>query len=247
MKALILAGGSGTRLRPVTKAVNKHLLPIYNKPMILYGIEALTDSGIKNVIISISYVNPYGFMELLRDGSEYGIHISYVYQREVKGIAWAINEAQPWIGDESFIVYLGDNIFVDGIKPHVKAFIEEPTKPLVLLKRVEDIDEARRYGVAVFENGSENPESGHKPEILQLVEKPSEPPSPYVLLGLYFLTPEFFKIFPELKPSERGEYEITDALNHLMPVNYEIYRGVWFDAGTFQSIHKASEYVIGCQ
>ena len=235
MKALILAGGHGTRLRPVTKVVNKHLLPIWDKPMILYGIEALRDAGIKHIIISLSYVNPYGFMELLGDGSEYGVHISYLYQREVRGIAWGINEAHHWIGDEPFIVYLGDNIFVDGIAPVIKRFTSSSSsKPLVLLKEAETMDEARRYGVAKFQGS----------EVSELVEKPSEPPSRHILLGLYCLTPKFFELFSRLKPSERGEYEITDALNLLMPVNYDVYEGMWWDCGVFKDITEASNFMM---
>lgn len=203
--------------------------------MILYGIEALRDSGIKHILISLSYVNPYGFMELLGDGSEYGVHISYLHQHEVRGIAWAINEAHHWIGDEPFIVYLGDNIFVDGIEPFIKRFTSSgASKPLVLLKEVETMDEARRYGVAKFQGS----------EVTQLFEKPSEPPSQHILLGLYCLTPRFFEMFPQLKPSGRGEYEITDALNLLMPVNYEVYEDEWWDCGVFRDITEASQFMM---
>lgn len=233
MKALILAGGHGTRLRPVTLAVNKHLLPVAEKPMILYGIEALRDAGISQIVLSITHANPYGFMELLRDGDDYGVQISYVYQHGVEGIAWAINESQPWINGEPFIVYLGDNIFADGVKPQIEAFMKDPSKPLILLKKVSHIEEASRYGVAEVEES----------EVLRFAEKPQKPKSPYIVLGLYCLTPQFFEVFPRLKPSARGEYEIMDALNLLLPVNHIVYDGKWWDCGTFDDISEASKHL----
>ena len=248
MKAIILAGGHGTRLRPATLAVNKHLLPVAGKPMILYGIEALRDAGIRDIILSITHVNPYGFMELLRDGDDYGVHISYVYQHGIEGIAWAINEAQPWIGNEPFVVYLGDNIFADGIKDCIDPFIRNPSLPQVFLKRVSKVEEASRYGVASFTDAPlgvdmDLDEFYEKPAISEFVEKPQRPLSPYIVLGLYCLTPKFFDIFQGLKPSSRGEYEITDALNALIPVGYRVYEDLWWDCGTFRDMHDASEKI----
>lgn len=201
--------------------------------MILYGIEALRNAGIKHIIISL--IKPYGFMELLKDGDDYGVHISYVYQHGVEGITWAINEARPWIGEEPFVVYLGDNIFLDGITPHVKAFMEDPSKPLILLKEVPTIEDARRYGVAKLDHSN----------ITEFIEKPQIPPSCYIVLGLYCLTPKFFEVTRELSPSARGEYEITDALNLLLPVNHRVYEGKWWDCGTFDDISEASKHLRG--
>ena len=233
MKALILAGGHGTRLRPTTLAVNKHLLPVAGKPMILYGIEALRDAGIDHIIVSIDHSNPDGFMKLLRDGDDYGVPISYVYQHGVEGIAWAINKAQPWLGEEPFVVYLGDNIFERGIKPYIEEFSKNTSKPLVLLKEVQNIEEAKRYGVALLD----------PPKLVGFIEKPQNPTSRYIVLGLYCLTSKFFDIFPRLKPSDRGEYEIMNALNGLLPVNYKVYDGAWWDCGTYEDIHDASEKI----
>lgn len=250
MKALILAGGHGTRLRPASTAVNKHLLPVYDKPMIMYGIEALRDALVTDIYVSISTFNPFGFLDLLRSGRDLGVHLSFLVQEEVKGIAWAINEAEPWLKGEPFIVYLADNIFTSSIKPHVDKFYENPEKPMVLLKRVDKPEEARRYGVARFSPSLPCKErlelnSAYKVEVTEFVEKPAEPPSQYVLLGVYFLTPRFFDVFPTLKPSQRGEYEITDALNQLMPVDYEVITGDWWDCGEFGDILRASFKVSG--
>lgn len=250
MKGLILAGGHGTRLSPATLAVNKHLLPVADKPMILYAVEALRDAGIRDIILSITHVNPYGFMELLRDGDDYGVNISYVYQHGVEGIAWAINEARPWIDEEPLIVYLGDNIFADGIKNCIEPFMKNPTIPQVILKRVSNVQEASRYGVAKFSDAPwgvnmDLNEFYEEPAISEFIEKPEKPISLYIVLGLYCLTPKFFDVFQGLKPSGRGEYEITAALNALIPVGYRVYKGVWWDCGTFEDIHEASNSMRG--
>ena len=232
MRALILAGGYGTRLRPTTKVVNKHLLPVWNKPLILYTIEALRDAGVTQIILSLSSINPYGFMELLGDGDEYGVQISYTYQHNVKGIAWAINEAAPWLNNEPFIVYLGDNIFTAGIRDVVQAFQRDPSTPLVTLRRVKP-REAQRYGVALLDNAL---------EITRFVEKPQKPISDLMIPGLYCLNSSFFHVFSQMQPSARGEYEITDALNLLLPVNYQMYEGPWWDCGTYRDFIASSKY-----
>lgn len=227
---MILAGGHGVRLRPASVAVNKHLLPVYDKPLIMYGIEALREAGITDIYVSISTFNPFGFMDLLRDGKELGVHLSFLVQGEVKGIAWAINDAEPWVRGEPFIVYLGDNIFTTSLKPYVDNW--GTAIPKVLLKKV-DLREASRYGVPSF----------YESRIASFFEKPTKPPSEYIILGLYFLTPRFFQVFPKLRPSQRGEYEITDALNQLLPVAYEVYEGTWWDCGTFDDMLEAGNYM----
>jgi len=250
LKALILAGGHGMRLRPASSAVNKHLLPVYDKPMVMYGIEALREAGIEDIYVSISTFNPFGFMDLLRDGKELSVHLSFIVQGEVKGIAWAVNEAEPWLRGEPFIVYLGDNIFTRSLKPYVERFKQNPGKPMVLLKDV-SLEEASRYGVARFKGlgpSADLRSLGYIPEIVEFVEKPPQPPSHYIVLGLYFLTPRFFNVFSHLKPSKRGEYEVTDVLNLLLPVEAEAYglwdrEAVWWDCGTFEDILMAGNYM----
>ena len=232
MKGLILAGGKGTRLYPTTKVVNKHLLLIYDKPMIFYAIETLRDAGITNIIISLSDDEPGHFMKLLGKGEELGVKLSYVIHGEPKGIAYGIWEAKHLLRGEPFVVYLGDNIFTESIKGHIDYF-KKHKKPLVLLKKVDD---PSRYGVVEFIK------TNYGKRIKRFVEKPRDPPSKFIILGVYCLTDQFFKIYPKLKPSKRGEYEITDALNLLLPVGYTYYWGGWFDCGVFEDLYKASKW-----
>lgn len=235
LKGLILAGGKGTRLAPLTKVVNKHLLLVYDKPMIMYGIEAMRDAGITDIVLSLSHDKSGSFMELLGNGEELGVSLGYVIHGEPRGISYGINHARFLLSDEPFLCYLGDNIFGESLAPYVKRFQENPRENLILLKKV-PVEEASRYGVAVF----------NEKELVQVVEKPTflTGDNAYIILGAYFLTPKFFEIYPRLKPSERGEYEVTDAINELMPmVSYEIYQGEWFDCGTFDSILDASNYI----
>lgn len=239
MKGLILAGGKGTRLYPTTRVVNKHMLLIYNQPMVFYPIQTLRDAGITDIVISLSHYQPEQFMELLGDGSDLGVKLTYIIHGPPKGIAYAINHAQNVLGDEPFVCLLGDNIFGSSLKPYVEKFEQKlwlQKDALILLKGI-DIDLAKNYGVAEF--GNEN-------KLVKLIEKPKKAPSSYIMLGAYFLTPRFFDVYPTLKQSERGEYEITDAINALMPdVVYEFYEGVWFDCGTFDSILEASNFMKG--
>jgi len=235
LKGLILAGGLGTRLYPTTKVVNKHLLLVYDKPMIMYAINALWDAGITDIVLSLNNDKPGSFMELLGNGEELGVHLSYVVHGDPKGISYGINHARFLLGDEPFLCLLGDNIFGASLLPYVKMFRENPRESLILLKKC-NMKEASRYGVAIFKDK----------DLVQLVEKPQglTGDSAYALLGAYFFTPKFFEIFPFLKSSERGEYEVTDAINALMPtVRYEIYEGAWFDCGTFDSILEAATFI----
>jgi len=234
LKGLVLAGGRGTRLHPTTRIINKHLIPIYEKPMIFYPIEALRDAGVTDIILSLSHYNPQQFMELLGDGSELGVKLTYTIHGEAKGIAYAINHAQNLLGNEQFACVLGDNIFTNGLKEEVIRAKTFPQISLVLLKEV-DYEQAKNYGVAEFEGPF---------KLKRLVEKPESPPSTFIMLGAYFLTSRFFEVYPTLKQSTRGEYEITDAVNALFPhVIYTVYEGNWFDAGTFDSILEASNFM----
>lgn len=242
IKGIILAGGLGTRLQPLTKVVNKHLLLVYDRPMVMYPIETLREAGITDIVISLSHYQPQQFMELLGDGEELGVKLTYVIHGEPKGISYAINHAQNVLGRMPFVCLLGDNIFGASLKPFVEKFALRQ-KSMILLKDV-GLENAKRYGVADFV--VKNFPMG---ELRGLIEKPKFPPSPYIMIGAYFLTPAFFDVYPRLKPSERGEYEITDAINALMPdVTYEIYEGDWWDCGTFESILEASNYIKrGCK
>jgi glucose-1-phosphate thymidylyltransferase len=245
MKALILAGGKGTRLYPTTKVLNKHLLLVYDKPLILHAIDTIKEAGITDIVISLSHDNPEQFMELLGDGSQFGVTLTYVIHGEPKGISYGIWHARNVLGNQPFMCYLGDNIFGKSLKPYVEEFTSNPIKSLILLLRGVNEACARRYGVAKF--GDAHVESRPDwvgPSLVNLVEKPEHPPSSSILLGAYFFTSKFFDIYPHLQPSNRGEYEITDAINALMPdVTYRHYEGEWFDAGTFDSILDASNYM----
>jgi len=242
MKGLILAGGKGTRLYPTTRAINKHILLIWDRPMVFYPIETLKEAGITDIIISLSHYQPEQFMKLLGDGKDLGVKLTYVIHGPPKGIAYAINHAHNVLGDEPFVCLLGDNIFGSSLKPYVEKFEVNPKKSLILLKEV-GLEEAKNYGVAEFGVAKGKFPKG---ELKRLIEKPLFPPTPYIMLGAYFLNCRFFDAYSTLKPSERGEYEITDAINALLPdVRYEFYKGVWFDAGTFDSILEASQYMRG--
>lgn len=233
-KALILAGGKGTRLSPVTKAVNKHLLLVFSRPLIFYPIETLREAGVTDIVISLSHDQPEQFMKLLGDGRDLGVNLTYAIHGEPKGIAYAINHAKPWLENEPFICHLGDNIFCESIKTYVEQFQENPDESLMIFKDM-GLEEARRYGTAEFDKDG---------EVVRFLEKPEVPPNTYAMLGLYLLTPKFFDVYHNLKPSWRREYEITDAVNLLLPdVDYAFYHGAWFDCGTFHDLLKAANYM----
>jgi len=232
MKGLILAGGLGTRLYPTTKVVNKHLLLVYNKPLIMYAIETLRDAGVTDIVLSLNYRNPEQFVELLGDGREFGVNLTYIIHGEPLGISYAIDHAHNVLGDEPFLCFLGDNIFSGGLKPYVNKFRGGGADALILLKKATR-QEAQKYGVACF-NGD---------RLVGLEEKPATPKSNFIVVGAYFLTNKFFEVYSKLNRSARGEYEITDAINLLLPnVRYEVYDGEWFDCGTFDNMLEASEY-----
>lgn len=219
MKGVILAGGLGTRLRPMTYLLNKHLLPIYNKPMVYYPIETLKEMGIIDILM-ISGGNHLGrFLELLSDGKELGVELTYKVQREAGGIAQALSLAEKFVGGEQFCVILADNIFEYGV--------EIPKKCGIVFKEVAD-----PTGLGVYYEG-------------KVVEKPKELISNLAQTGLYFYTPEVFDFIRNQKPSARGEMEITD-LNNWCLENLETeiinFKGYWADAGTFDSLLATSKW-----
>ena len=232
MKGIILAGGHGTRLSPLTKVTNKHLLPVYNKPMVYYPIELLIEAGIKDIIIVTGKEHAGNFLNLLGSGADFGAHFYYVLQDEAGGIAQAIGLAEGIISNESVLVILGDNIILDDISEYTKDFKSGAT---VFLKEVSD---PNRFGVPVFDN------SGKK--ILRIEEKPNKPQSEYAVTGLYLYDSTVFDKIKSLKPSERGELEVTDLNNLYLKdgkLNHVILKEPWLDAGTFESLYESSKII----
>ena len=234
MKGLLLAGGHGTRLRPLTLTGNKHMLPIANKPMILYGLEHLRDAGIKEIAIILGPIRE-GIVDMVGDGSSLGVRVKYIEQPEPKGLAHAVMLAEHFIGDESFAMYLGDNLLRNGIKYLVDEFQKHNADALVALARVKD---PTRYGVAELKNG----------KIVRLVEKPKEPPSDLALVGVYLFTKPIFEAVKSLKPSWRGELEITEAIQKLVDSGLRVkpctVSGWWKDTGKPEDLLEANQLVL---
>ncbi len=232
MKGIILAGGLGTRLQPLTLVTNKHLLPIYDKPMIFYPIEKMVEAGITDIILVTGGNFAGDFLRLLGNGHEFRLnHINYVYQKGEGGIAEALGLCEHYAQDDSVVVILGDNIFEDSIKAAVRNFDQQKTGGKIFLKEVSDPE---RFGVAEL--------SGDK--VIGIEEKPKNPKSNYAVTGIYMYDPEVFKIIKTLKPSNRGELEITDVNNYYIRKNemqYEFMNGWWTDAGTFDSLYRANQ------
>ncbi len=230
MKGVILAGGTGSRLYPLTKVTNKHLLPVYDKPMICYPLEKLIGAGIEEIMIVSGRGHVGHFLELLGSGSELGVSITYEIQEGAGGIAQALGLARRWAGKDNVAVVLGDNIFEDNFREDVKSF-DGGAK--VFLKEVSD---PQRFGVAEV-NGS---------RILSIEEKPQVPKSNLAVTGLYLYDARVFEIIRTLRPSGRGELEITDVNNAYVrngEMQYSVLSGFWSDAGTFDSLMRASVMV----
>ena len=236
MKGIVLAGGLGTRLHPLTKATNKHLLPIYNKPMIYYPIELMVDAGIRDILIVTGGKNAGDFLRLLGNGKEFGLnHINYTYQEGEGGIAAALSLAEFFADQNPICVILGDNIVEGSISRYVENFQQQRSGARILLKEVPD---PQRFGV---------PEIRGK-RIVRIDEKPPLPASKFAVTGIYMYDATVFKIIKTLKPSGRGELEITDVNNCYIEqgrMQYDILDGWWTDAGTFESLLRASNLV--CQ
>ena len=238
MQGLVLAGGHGTRLHPTTKVINKHLLMIYDKPMIFYPIMTLRDAGIKDIVITLGDHDCDRFYELLGSGKELGVNLTYHYHGEPKGIAHAIYSAREELGDEKFVVHLGDNIFTTGLSEIIDNWSwQYADESIVVLKEMQN---NASYGVADVEKTL----SGTY-RLRGIREKSLTPPSNFAVLGAYLLQPTFFTKFEEQLPSGRGEYEITDSLNMLSP-EIVVYEDQWFDCGTVDDIFKASEWRRRC-
>ena len=232
MKGIILAGGNGTRLRPLTFITNKHLLPVYNRPMILYPLETLKRAGIREIMIVCGKEHGGHFMNFLGSGKEYGVKLSYSLQHGAGGIAEALSLAEDFAEKGPVAVILGDNIFEDDFSKAVAAF-EGKRGAKVFLKVVKD---PHRFGVADMKNG----------KILSIEEKPKQPKSNYVTTGFYLYDRDIWERLAELTPSERGELEITDAHNAYINeglLAYGVVEGFWSDAGTFDSLVHAASWV----
>ncbi len=234
MKGIILAGGLGKRLEPLTRITNKHLLPIFDKPMIYYPLLTLIEAGIKDILLVTGGNNAGDFLRLLGNGSEFGLkHLNYTYQKGEGGIAQALRLAKHFAEDKKIIVILGDNILEKSIKKYVNNFKKQEKGAKVLIKKVPDPE---RFGVVELKGD----------KIISIEEKPKKPKSNYSVTGIYMYDSQVFDIIKTLKPSGRGELEITDVNNAYIKksqLTYDILEGWWTDAGTFNSLLKANNLI----
>jgi glucose-1-phosphate thymidylyltransferase len=235
MKGIILAGGLGTRLSPCTKVTNKHLLPVYDKPMIYYPLQTLVNAGLSDIMIVTGGNNAGDFLRLLGNGREFGLKdISYTYQEGEGGIADALKLAEDFADRDKTVVMLGDNVIESDISGAVKEFNEQKEGAKIFLK---EVDNPERFGVAEVKDG----------RVINIMEKPENPISRYAVVGIYMYDRNVFEIIKTLKPSARGELEITDVNNEYIKrgtMTYSILEGWWTDAGTsFESLFRASDLV----
>jgi len=234
MKGIILAGGNGTRLLPCTRVTNKHLLPVYDKPMIYYPIETLVSGGIDEILIITGGNSPGDFLKLLKNGKELGLkEINYAYQEGAGGIADALGLAEDFADGGKVAVILGDNIIDDNLRKYVDDFENQEKGAKLFLKEIGDPE---RFGVAEIKNG----------KVIGIEEKPEKPKSNFAVTGIYMYDKQVFDVIKTLKPSGRGELEITDVNNFYInqgTATYEILQGYWSDAGKFESLFLASEFM----
>jgi len=237
MKGIILHGGAGTRLRPLTFTGPKQLIPVANKPISQYVLEDLRDSSVKDIAIVLGNIYPEKVINYYGDGTKFGVKITYIHQGEPKGIAHAVGLCEDFVNGEEFVVYLGDNLFQNGIRRYLEEFQRGDYECYIILKEVED---PTRFGVAKFDN------YGRK--LIDVVEKPKKPPSNYAITGAYFFKPVVFDMIKQLKPSWRGEYEITDAIRLMIQngykIGYSIHEGWWFDTGKRDDILFVNSVIL---
>jgi len=233
LKAVILAAGKGTRLYPLTRRIAKPLLPLVNRTTLLYAFDRLKELNVQEICIVVGE-NEISIRQALGDGSAHGVKLSYVRQLDPHGLAHAVGFAKEFVAGDPFVLYLGDAIYDTSLANIAATFMERGCANLSLVKWVED---PRRYGVAVLDGDS----------IVRLVEKPENPESNWVMAGVYFFGPQLWHVLPDLKPSARGEYEITDAIQMLIDrgqfVQAGRYEGVWFDTGTLDSFLETSTFL----
>jgi glucose-1-phosphate thymidylyltransferase len=235
LKGLVLSGGRGTRLRPITHTSAKQLVPVANKPVLFYGLESMAAAGIEDVGIIIAPETGDAIREATGDGSRFGIRITYVEQDEPNGLAHAVLTAESFLGSSPFVMYLGDNLLKDGITELVEAFKQNQPEALILLTHVPDPE---MYGVAELEGE----------RVKRLIEKPKDPPSDLALVGVYMFTPAILEAARQIEPSWRGELEITDAIQKLIDagsrVEPHIVRGWWKDTGRLDDILEANRLIL---
>jgi glucose-1-phosphate thymidylyltransferase len=234
MKGIVLAGGLGSRLHPLTRVTNKHLLPVYDRPMIFYPIQTLVDAGIEEILIVTGGQNAGDFLRLLSNGKDFGLkHLNYTYQEGEGGIADALRLAEHFTDGDSICVVLGDNVIEGNIRTAAETFRAQEKGAHLLLKAVHD---PHRFGCPEIADG----------KILRIEEKPAKPKSEYAVTGHYFFDEGVFEKIARLKPSARGELEVTDINNMYLEegtLTYSILEGWWTDAGTFDSLRHATELV----
>ncbi|MBL8763534.1 MAG: NTP transferase domain-containing protein [Phycisphaerae bacterium] len=238
MKGIILAGGLGTRLRPLTLVTNKHLLPVYDRPMIYYPIQCLVNAGIEEVLVVTGGEHAGDFLKLLKNGKHLGVrHLEYAYQEGEGGIADALKLAEEFADGGKVCVVLGDNIIEGSIRKAAADFYTQKSGAKIILKEVPD---PQRFGVAAFDG------DGPRARITRIIEKPKDPPSTMAVTGIYFYDADAFRVCKDLKPSGRGELEITDVNNYYLnrgDLTHETLEGWWTDAGTFESLLRAARLV----
>jgi glucose-1-phosphate thymidylyltransferase len=236
LKGVVLAGGSGSRLFPLTLVTNKHLLPVFDRPMIFYPLATLRDVGCQEVMVIVGGNSVGAILELLHDGSEFDLKLSYRYQRGALGIAHAIGLAREFAGADPVAIVLGDNVLHGSIEPFAREFLECGAEAGALLKEVPD---PKRFGVAEFDKDG---------QLVRFEEKPDQPKSNLIPIGVYLFAPSVFDVLQTLSPSQRGEFEITDVLNHYLAQGKlvsAIFDGDWQDAGTIDSLLSANTFAAG--
>ena len=238
LKGVILAGGAGTRLAPLTRITNKHLLPIYDRPMVTYAIEALVGAGVSELMLVTGGTHAGEFLRLLGNGHEYGIdRLSYAYQERAGGIAEALGLAERFAGGEPICVMLADNVVEGSLRPAVENFRAQESGARILLAPEENPEHLRHLGVPELKDG----------RVVGIVEKPEQPPSNFAVTGIYFYDADVFDVIPTLEPSGRGELEITDVNNHYVrerTMQYDVLEGFWGDAGeSIDAYYEVNDFV----
>ena len=238
MKGVVLAGGKGTRLHPLTRITNKHLLPIYDRPMVTYAVEALVGAGVKELLLVTGGTHAGEFFRLLGDGHEYGIErLSYAYQEREGGIAEALGLAERFVVDDRVAVVLADNVFEQSIRPAIASFEKQERGARILLAHIDDPEHLRHLGVAELDGD----------RVVKIVEKPEEPASEYAVTGVYLYDSSVFEVIPTLEPSGRWELEITDVNNWYVEqgaMTYEVVEGFWGDAGeSIDAYYEVNDFV----
>ena len=239
LKGVILAGGKGTRLHPLTRITNKHLLPIYDRPMVTYAIEALVRAGVAELMVVTGGTHAGEFFRLLGDGHEYGIdRLFYAYQEQEGGIAEALGLAERFIAGDRVVVMLADNVVERSLRPAVDNYAAQEAGARILLSRVQDPEHLRHLGVPELDGGG---------RIVRIIEKPEQPPSDFAVTGIYFYDAHVFEIVGGLQPSARGELEITDVNNWYIErgrMEYDVLDGFWGDAGeSIDAYYEVNDFV----